>query len=459
MGCHGPDRNHREADLQINSLEDLLRDRGGYQVLVPGAPEKSRLIDRILSNDPDFQMPPRHSGKELSAAETQLLQRWIREGAPWSEHWAWVAPIRQTAPEVVNRSWTRNWIDAWILSELDRRNLTPSPDAAPLTEIRRLHFDLTGLPPDFDLAQDLASRWNDATREQLVDDLLRSDAHAERMTSWWLDLVRYADTVGYHGDQEHHISPYRDWVIDAFADNMPFDQFTREQLAGDLIPDSTIDQKIASGYNRLIQTTHEGGLQAKEYLTIYAADRVRNVSSVWLEVLWDVRSVMTINLTPTQPKTFTRCLRSLPTSMKKKHFTLGSNESPTPRPPELKVHSRRERQQLEQLTAELKSIDAKLSSDPQNAAFLEQKKQTEFAIDDLKAAARWTMVSQALATPRTIRILPRGNWMDDSGPIVEPAVPAFLGKVTSGPSGNPNARANRWILLTGSLIRNPESEC
>ena len=183
-------------------------------------------------------------------------------------------------PEVENRV-RKHWIDHFSLSHYEQEKANPAPDADPVTLIRRLHFDLTGLPPKSETVDKFVKIHLKAYND-LINQLLDSKHFGERMAIYWLDLVRYADTVGYHGDQPHNISPYRDWVINAFNENMPFDQFTREQLAGDLLPNSTTQQKVASGYNRLLQTTHEGGLQIKEYDAIYAADRVRNVSEVWM---------------------------------------------------------------------------------------------------------------------------------------------------------------------------------
>ena len=186
-------------------------------------------------------------------------------------------------PPVTNRTdWDRNWIDQFVLARLEQEGLAPSLEADPVTLIRRLSFDLTGLPPDSEVVDTFVADPSDKAYERLVDKFLASPQYGERMAIMWLDLVRFADTVGYHGDQEHNIWPYRDYVIHAFNENLRFDQFTREQLAGDLLPNSDEDQVIATGYNRLLQTSHEGGLQLKEYRAIYLADRVRNVSQVWM---------------------------------------------------------------------------------------------------------------------------------------------------------------------------------
>lgn len=284
FSCHGPDAKERQADLRLDVEAEAKALRSGKVAVVPGRPELSEVAIRIESPDWADRMPPEDSGKSLTAEEVVLLKRWIAEGARWSRHWAYQTPARRPAPPVNQKEWPQNWIDHWVLSKLEFEGMKPSSDADAVTLARRLSFDLVGLPPSPEVVREFADAPKPKAYERLIDDLLNGPRFGERMTVYWLDLVRYADTVGYHGDQDHNISPYRDYVIDAFNDNMPFDQFTREQLAGDLLPNPTVDQRIATGYNRLLQTSHEGGVQPKEYLAIYGADRVRNLSSVWLAV-------------------------------------------------------------------------------------------------------------------------------------------------------------------------------
>jgi Protein of unknown function (DUF1553)/Protein of unknown function (DUF1549)/Planctomycete cytochrome C len=463
MSCHGPDASQREADLDLADLESVIRDREGYQVVQPGNPDDSELIRRIMSSDEDEAMPPADSGKALTGPERDLLKRWIADGAVWLDHWAYVEPQNHSTPNTNLQDWTRNWVDSFVAEHLEQVGLLPSPDADPVTLIRRLHLDLTGLPPDPDRVDELLQRWSDNTYEQLVDELLTSEASAERLAIYWLDLVRYADTVGYHGDQDHNISPYRDWVIDAFFLNMRFDQFTKEQLAGDLLPDSTTDQKTASGYNRLLQTTHEGGLQPREYLAIYAADRVRNLSVVWLGATLGCAQCHDHKYDPLTSRDFYSLQAFFADLDEDRHFTAGSNSLPTTRAPEIKVHSRREREALTKLRTELKlHTEAATSSDkPDNPSDDKRTTELRHAIEDLEANARLTMISVA-KQPRPIRILPRGNWMDDSGPIVEPAVPAALGRLdTAGRRATRLDLAN-WLvdsedgvgLLTARVMAN-----
>ena len=260
--CHGPDSHQRKAGLRLDTEAGLrARLKKGGHAVVPGKPGESRLVARITHSDPDERMPPPETGKVLKPEQIELLKRWIREGANYSRAWAYVSPKRHPVPNPRRGDWAVNWIDRFILARLEKEGLKPSPQADRVTLIRRLSFDLTGLPPT---PEELGGGY-----EKVVDRLLASDRFGERMAVYWLDLVRYADTVGYHGDQDHNISPYRDYVIRAFNANLPFDQFTREQLAGDLLKDPTENQKVATGYNRLLQTSHEGGVQPKEYLAIW----------------------------------------------------------------------------------------------------------------------------------------------------------------------------------------------
>ena len=285
FACHGPDEAQRTSDFRLDSKESALAAELG--IIVPGEPDNSELVRRILSDDPDEVMPPSNHRKSLSKTQKQLLIDWIRQGASWSEHWSFVPPKR-SEPPVVNSDEKLEPIDRFVRSKLQHAGIDYSPTAAPTTLLRRLSFDLTGLPPTIEelesFQKQIGQSGLDQAYQSAVDRLLASPHFGERMAVYWLDLVRYADTVGYHGDQNVSVSPYRDYVIESFNQNMPFDQFTREQLAGDLLKNPTRSQKIASGYNRLGMMSAEGGVQPEEYLNKYASDRVRTTSSVWLGV-------------------------------------------------------------------------------------------------------------------------------------------------------------------------------
>lgn len=280
--CHGPDSASREADLRLDTQEGLFAERDGAAIVVPGAPDGGELFRRISSDDPDERMPPADSGKSLTAAQIDTLRRWIETGAEWEPHWAFVPPERVPAPDVSDRSWPRNAIDRFVLAELERRGLAHAPEAGPETLVRRVTLDLTGLPPTPDevdayLADPAADRY-----ERLVERLLASPRYGEHLTVGWLDAARYADTSGYQNDGPREMWRWRDWVIDAYNAGMPFDQFTIEQLAGDLLPGATLDQRIATGFNRNHRGNAEGGIIPEEYAVEYVVDRVDTTGSVWL---------------------------------------------------------------------------------------------------------------------------------------------------------------------------------
>jgi mono/diheme cytochrome c family protein len=282
--CHGPDRNNRQAGLRLDR-EEVAKGplASGHVAIVPGAPAKSALIQRITDPDEQRRMPHVSSGKErLGRSQIDTLRRWIEQGAPWEPHWSYIPPARSPLPVVKHVGWPKGAVDTFILAEMEKQGLSPSAEAERHELLRRVSFDLVGLPPTPEEMRAFGEDKGEGAYERVVDRLLASPRFGERMAMSWLDLVRYADSVGYHSDNSRVVWRYRDYVIDAFNRNLPFDRFTAEQLAGDLLPSPTTEQRIASGYNRLLQTTEEGGAQPKEYRAIYLADRVRNASTVWL---------------------------------------------------------------------------------------------------------------------------------------------------------------------------------
>ncbi len=280
--CHGPDHNRREAELRLDTQEGLVGQGRDVKPVVAGKLQASELLRRITSSDPDLHMPPASTGKQLSPREIAILRQWIEQGAKWQGHWAYQPLQRPSVPRVDEPGFVRGDIDRYIRARQQSAGVSHAPEADRRTLIRRLSFDLRGLPPsEAEVDAFVADSRVDAY-EQLVDRLLATPQYGERMAAYWLDLVRYADSIGYHSDTTRNIAPYRDYVINAFNNNMPFDRFTIEQLAGDLLDHPTLEQQVASGYNRLLQTTEEGGAQPKEYAAKYLGDRVRNVSAVWL---------------------------------------------------------------------------------------------------------------------------------------------------------------------------------
>lgn len=279
--CHGFDPASRKGGLRLDLREEALKaGKSGEIAIVPGKPEQSEIIKRIFSTDAEELMPEAASHKSLTTAQKELFRRWVAEGAVYEPHWAYKPLAAPAIPALPPGG--HNPIDAFIATKLAEKKAVLSPEASKERLLRRLSLDLTGLPPTPGETATFVADLTPQAYDKQVDRLLASPHFGERMAVWWLDIARFADTVGYHGDQNQRIFPYRDYVIDAFNKNKPFDVFTREQLAGDLLPDPTDEQLVASGYNRLNMMTREGGAQAKEYLAKYGAERVRSVSNAWL---------------------------------------------------------------------------------------------------------------------------------------------------------------------------------
>jgi len=464
--CHGPDAHERKADLRLDTEEGATRDLGGYAALVPGSLEKSEMWARIISPDSDDVMPPPEAHKVMTPKEREIIKQWILEGAKYDEYWAYQPPSKTPVP-TMGKDWSDHWVDRFVYAKLSEKNLKPSPDADRITLARRLHFDLTGLPPRPDEVDSFTQdkRPLDQVVSDRVDALLAKPAFGERMATYWLDLVRFASTVGYHGDQDHPAAPYRNYVIDSFNRDLPLDQFTREQLAGDLFEKPTNEQLVATGYNRLLQTSHEGGIQRKEYLAIYAADRVRNVSAVWMGATVGCAQCHDHKYDPYTIGDFYK-LSAFFADIHDDGF--GGNSLPTVRPPYVKAYPKKIREEMSLLEKEIAGLRqappngnalkawsvkhaglrAKLAKErnKQKKASLQKELQEieksgvdgvskgELAVYRTKSkrlemlgkSGQNTMITKAKA-PREIRILPRGNWLDDSGKVVHPAIPEFMG--------------------------------
>lgn len=285
--CHGPDEKSRQADLRLDTKAGALGDieksePSGYPIIVPGKPEESELYLRVTSNDDTYRMPPADFNKTLTPKQIEAVTQWIREGATWEEHWAFTTPSRPTPPTVKNAAWVRNPIDTFILSRLEKEGLTPASEADKRTLIRRISFDLTGLPPTREEVHQFLADNSQAAYEKLIDAFMAKPEYGEHMARFWLDVARYGDTHGLHLDNYREMWPYRDWVINAFNANMPFNQFTIEQLAGDLLPEPKLEQRIATGFNRCHVTTSEGGSIDEEYYVRYAIDRANTTATVWM---------------------------------------------------------------------------------------------------------------------------------------------------------------------------------
>ena len=283
ISCHGPDVKQRKAGLRLDEREAALKPaKSGDIAIVPGDPGKSTLLHRINATDADELMPPEKSHKALTPAQKEKLKQWIMQGAKYEQHWAFMPVAPVMVPAVKRGDWARNNVDRFILARLESEGLTPSAAAAKETLIRRATLDLTGLPPTLAEVDAFVADTSAQAFEAVVDRLLKSPRYGERMAVDWLDAARYADSNGYQVDRDRELWPWRDWVIRSFNANMHFDQFTIEQLAGDLLPNATLDQKIATGFHRNHMLNEEGGVIADEFLAEYTADRVETTAAVWL---------------------------------------------------------------------------------------------------------------------------------------------------------------------------------
>ena len=283
FACHGPDEKKRQFELRLDTPEGPFQERDlGGPVIVPGDSASSMLYRRVTSENAAWKMPPESSGRELSDRQVELIKSWIDQGAEYLGHWAFQSPKRPARPQVERTSWPRNPIDSFVLAELEKRGVSVSEEADGATLIRRVTYDLTGLPPSIEEVEAFLKDDSPDAYQKVVDRLLESPHYGERMAVDWLDLARYADTHGYNIDSGRDMWLWRDWVINAFNRNLPFDQFTIEQLAGDLLPDPTQDQLIATGFNRNHMINFEGGAIPEEYLNEYVANRVNTTATVWM---------------------------------------------------------------------------------------------------------------------------------------------------------------------------------
>lgn len=284
FACHGPDNNKREADLRLDTEEGALgalKESEGH-AFVKGKPKQSVAFQRITSTDPDMVMPPPESNLKLSEYEIKVIEKWIKQGTEWKDHWAFIKPERADLPEVKQQDWVQNPIDQFVLAKLENEGMEPAPSASKEKLLRRVTFDLTGLPPSVEELENFLNDDSPEAYEKVVDRLLASEHFGERMAPVWLDLSRYADSHGYQDDRPRTMWPWRDWVIEAFNQNLPYDEFITWQLAGDLLPEATYEQKLATGFNRNHAITQEGGVIEEEYLTEYAADRTNTFSTAFL---------------------------------------------------------------------------------------------------------------------------------------------------------------------------------
>jgi len=475
--CHGPDANHRQADLRLDQREAAVAGKA----IVPGDVAASGIVARIRSSKPDEVMPPPDSHKRLDERQKDLLVRWIEAGAAYEPHWSFVPPVKPAAPAGPAA------IDHLVRARLAEKGLAPAPEADRRTLIRRLSFDLVGLPPT---PEEVAAFEQDASPgayDALVARLLASPHYGERMAVGWLDIARFADTIGYHSDTPRNVWPYRDWVIRSFNDNKRFDRFTLEQLAGDLLPDASQETRVGSAFNRLLLSTEEGGAQPKDYEARMLTDRVRAVGAVWLGQTTGCAQCHDHKFDPFTMRDFYslgaffadiqepilgRREDGMVVAAPEEHAKLAALDAALADAkkkfdailPQLDAAQRQWEADvvaygvtLPELAADAKAAEPEKNAARQAAAALKKEEgarngaeknavrdyfrgratklfaaereafaAAEKARNDFYGPLAKCLVSVHAATPRTVRILPRGNWMDESGEVVRPALPAFL---------------------------------
>ena len=475
--CHGPDASHRQADLRLDIRDDAV----AAGAIVPGKPAESTLVSRINATDSGELMPPPESHKKLDAKQKELLGRWIDEGAEYQKHWAYEQPVKVAVPAGTNG------VDHLVRKRLAEIGLKPSAEADRRTLIRRLSFDLLGLPPTPDEVAAFVADTRPDAYVILVDRLLASPHYGEKMAIGWLDAVRFADTIGYHSDTPRNVWPYRDWVIRSFNDNQPFDQFTIHQVAGDLVPDASQETRVGSAFNRLLLTTEEGGAQPKDYEARMLTDRVRAIGAAWLgqttgcaqchdhkfdpfttrdfyalgaffadikePIIGHPEEGMIVG-TPEEHKRLAELDAALAEAKKRYEAIVPQLDAAQQQwesdivaysvtLPELLPDSQAtdaEQNTAKQVAASLAKEPAKRDGNDKNrlrdyfrvkATKLFQTERDGLAKAEKERKDFYNPLAKCLVsvhadTPRTVRILPRGNWMDETGEVMKPALPSYL---------------------------------
>jgi hypothetical protein len=477
--CHGPDAGHRQAELRLDIREEAL----ALSAVVPGRADESPLIERIVTDDVDALMPPPHSNKKLSERQKEILKRWIEQGAEYQNHWAY-EPVRRPALSEDTPENT-SVIDALVQRRLAKAGLSGSSQADRRTLIRRLYSDLIGLPPTPDEVDAFVTDASPEAYSQLVERLLFNQHFGERMAMQWLDVVRFADTIGYHSDNPRNVWPYRDYVIRSFNSNKPFDRFTIEQIAGDLMPDADQETRIGSGFNRLLLSTEEGGAQPKDYEARMMADRVRAIGTVWLGQTTGCAQCHDHKFDPFTMREFYALgaffadIQEGIIAPREEGMAVMSEEQRT-RLAELDAAVATAKQQFHSISsaldqsqkawesqlaatkgtltelqpdskateAELKtarSVQNALQANPRtpqqsmeiqkyfrnfaSAPFADERTQLENAEkvrNEFFRSLPKCLVTKSTDKKRTVRILPRGNWMDETGEVLRPGLPAYL---------------------------------
>ena len=420
FACHGADRVTRQADLRLDQAESAFANRDGITAIIPGKPKQSEVVTRIFSNNPDNQMPPPDHDQQLTNAERQILKSWIERGARYEKHWAFVAPINPAIPKT---RWGTNEIDSFVFARLKQENLRPQTRATREQLIRRASIDITGLPPTLDQVDRFLADESPDAFENIVDELLTSPQYGERMANWWLDGAHYGDSHGYDNDLENTQWPWRNWVIEAFNSNMPFNDFTIEQLAGDLLPDPTESQILATAFNRNNRIQTEDGAFDEEWRTEYVIDRVETMGAVWMGLTLGCCRCHDHKYDPISQQEFYQ-LFALFNNLDEKGFINNLRGAAEPR---IRYKQSLYEQQLQDIQKRLPDND--------------DRKQK---ITELDTEHPFVMIMRDMDSPRTARILTRGQY-DAPSEEVQPGLPSVLPGITEDAPVNRLAMA-RWLV-------------
>ena len=449
LDCHGPDANARESSLRFDRPENVYVDRGGYRVIDREHPEESELLKRLTSDDPELRMPPLDAPQErLSPDQVDLLRQWISQGGEWASHWAFLPPVELDLPDVEDASWPRNGLDHFVLARLDREGLEPASPANRVTLLRRVTLALTGLPPTLQEVDAFLADQSPDAYGKVVDRLLGSPRYGVNMSLAWLDAARYSDSSGYQADWERYQWPWRDWVVNAYNANMPFDQFTIEQLAGDLLPKATLSQRIATGFNRNHRINDEGGSLDAEFEVEYVVDRVDTTATVWLGLSAGCARCHDHKYDPLSQKEFYRLYAFFDNVPEK-----GIDGRKGAAKPFIEIPNEWAKSKLESRKTELEEREDRLR-EPQEKNESPAREEVEDEIKALKKEIRWlernqkgmAMVMLEKPEREPTYLLRRGDYRHpDKSEVLSPALPRIFGSLPEGTAHDRLALA-RWIV-------------
>ena len=435
FACHGPDEGTREAELRLDTAAGATADRKGRRALVSGRPSESEIVARIESDDPEVVMPPPDSGHELSGAEKKLLRNWIAEGGEYKVHWSFSRPTKGDLPPVNQADWPKHAIDYFVLAKLEAQKLSPSAMADRYRLIRRVSLSLTGLPPTPEEADEFVVDSSDGALEKVVDRLLASEAYGEHWARMWLDLARYADTKGYEKDRHRDIWKFRDWVIHALNQDMPYDQFTIEQLAGDLLPDASNEQVLATAFHRNTMTNDEGGTDNEEFRVAAVKDRVDTTMQVWMGLTMGCAKCHSHKYDPITQQDY----YSFYAVFNQTEDADRSDDFPV-----LGVPTPEQSDQIAEIEAAIRTLQEQ-QKEKTDDSFEEKIKEQQKKLTVVRNSVTKTPVMKDLAEEkrRETRLHQRGNFLDPGGKV-EPAVLGLFGSLDADASVNRLSVA-RWI--------------